>query len=402
MRMPAAALFAAVALGGCNAPDPPGSTGGTHLAPGSCGRGLVVVSTDFASSNISLLGLDGRVLSSSFLSSAGTVDLSARLSGDVALPTAGAAGDEVVIIDQKVSVLSFVGVANADVRGQLAFGAGENPHDYLVLGADRAVVSRYDRGPKGEGSDLVVVRPKTGETLRTVSLAPAMTGVDAKFLPTPWHLLPRGGEVIVTLNVENAAHTESAAARLAVVDPESGEVKQVLPLPGLHECNGIAPSPDGSRLALACTGSFIGTADANPAESALVLLETEPKLKEIERIAADGAPFGYGVGWVSSHSLLAVTLGALDSSGLDTIRKDALLEIDLDTKERRTVLESVSQPFELRDVRCASACGACFLSDHERGVVHRVPVGEDGHAGTPQPIVVDSEIGLPPYVLGQF
>jgi len=48
-------------LTACGAPDPPGSTGGTDATVGRCGRGLVVVSTDYQSTNMSLLSTGGVV-----------------------------------------------------------------------------------------------------------------------------------------------------------------------------------------------------------------------------------------------------------------------------------------------------------------------------------------------------
>ena len=64
------AILAAAALLACDVPEPPGPTGGTTEPLGRCGRGLAVVSSDFQSTNLSLVGTGGQVLSESFISSA--------------------------------------------------------------------------------------------------------------------------------------------------------------------------------------------------------------------------------------------------------------------------------------------------------------------------------------------
>ena len=163
------AIALAVATMGCNAPLPPGSTGGIDTELGACGRGLVVVQSDYQSTNASLLGLGGQVLSSSFISSATeSAELAAPLSGDVVVPTTPAFGAEIVLIDRyPASVLTWVRVEDATVRGQLNVGTGfaSNPQDYLLVGDDKAYLSRNERNsqpgaePFDLGSDLLVIDP---------------------------------------------------------------------------------------------------------------------------------------------------------------------------------------------------------------------------------------------------
>ena len=120
-------------LAGCNAPDPPPTTGGTDLPPGACGRGAVVIGSDYQSTNVSLVGVEGEVLSPSFLSSAtSSAGLTAPLSGDVAVPSMPAAGEEIVLLDRyPAAVLTWVDVVTGSVRAQLnvATGFAANPQD---------------------------------------------------------------------------------------------------------------------------------------------------------------------------------------------------------------------------------------------------------------------------------
>ena len=138
-------------LGGCGASAPPGNTGGTTVPPGECGRGIVVVSSDYASTNVSFVGLDGGVLSPSVVSSATTTTgLSSPFSGDVVLPTMPAFGDRIVLIDRyPASVLTWVDVVSGAVASQLAVATGfvANPQDYLEASSSRAYVTRYESNP---------------------------------------------------------------------------------------------------------------------------------------------------------------------------------------------------------------------------------------------------------------
>ena len=58
-----------LALCACGAPRTTPDNQGVSVAPGPCGRGLLVVESDYQSSNVSALGLDDSVLSPSLASS---------------------------------------------------------------------------------------------------------------------------------------------------------------------------------------------------------------------------------------------------------------------------------------------------------------------------------------------
>jgi hypothetical protein len=394
------ALFALAFVAGCGAPEPPGSTGGTNVTPGACGRGLVVVSTDYQSSNVSLVGLDGAVLSSSFISSATTdAQLSAKLGGDVVPPTPLMGQGSIVLLDRYPNaVLTWLDVKSAKVTGQLSAGTKTNSRDYLELGPDKAYVTRLDTSA-GIGSDILVLDPTQRVVTGSIELGATMTGEPAELGPAPNRLLEAQGKVVVSLLATTSDHQKTAASRLVQLDPDTDSILSVLVLDGLYECNGLALSPDAERVALSCSGRFNGSSKSTLSESGLVVVELAPQLKESFRMPATSAPFGFAVAWAGPHTLVTNTFGAF-ADGSAPERPDRIVEIDTETNETHTLLEAAA--FTLSDVRCASKCGVCFATDADQAVLRRFAIGDDGHLKPPTSITVDDAIGLPPQALGQF
>jgi hypothetical protein len=393
MRQSSTILALVGALAGCGAPEPPASTGGTAEPVGPCGRGAVVVHTNYSSSNISLVAFDGRVLSPSFFSSAtGELDgLSTPLSGDVLVPTSPHVGSEVVLIDRSpASVLTWVTVATGKARAQLALGDRKNPHDYLELDPTRAYVSRY------EGDDLAIVDPSQPAVIGSIDLRPALSDEGTDYRPGPGRMIAAGGRVYVVLEAYGPKFVGSLPSHLVAIDPQADAISEVLALDGVHGCSGLALSPAEDELALGCSGTWLGTSEPDPATSFVVRVGLSGGLHEIARFAAlafGGAPFGFGIDYASEQALVAVRFG--NESG----RPDSLLEIDLDNGQGRELL--TTEAFALGDARCAADCNVCFATDAARSVVHRFEVTE-GHVGAATEIVADDVTGLPPLWLGRF
>ncbi len=424
---PLALVIAAATQGACGAPEPPSSTGGTDVAVGPCGRGLAVVSTDFQSTNVSLLGTAGQVLSESFLSSASAdAQLSSPLSGDVVAPTDPQLGPEIVLLDRyPASVLTWVDVVTGTVRGQLdvATGFAANPQDYVAVSETKAYVSRYEGNPTpgvelfDEGNDLLVVDPRGPKIVGRVDLLPAMDDAPG-FLPHANRMVTQGDRLYVLLSAYDGAYTDSAPSRLVTVDVSTDTVLGVTVLDGLHGCAGLAIAPRYASsgqpvaspdLAVACSGKFDG-ANASPSEAGVVVLSTQADLPtETTRWAAAdllGQPLGPSLDFVDEGHLLVMALGSFEPPILD-----AAFELAIHTGELREILRSEAQPFELGDVRCLTAvtgaetpadgCGGCFIADGERSRLHRLAVEGSGLVLAAS-LVVDTSIGLPPRVLGRF
>jgi hypothetical protein len=392
-------------LAACNVPEPPGSTGGTDEPSGPCGRGFAVVNSDFQSTNVSLVALDGRVLSSSFISSATpSVALSSAVSNDVVLPTSPQVADELVIIDRfGTDVLTWVNVADASVVKQLSLSEKTNPHDIIQLDAHKAYVTRFDPAGDGEGDDLVVIDPSVPSSVSRISLEPAMVGEDPKYLARPNRGALVGDRVVVVLESYTLSFDDSAPSRVIAIDPTTDLIVDTLVLDGLEGCDGLAVAEDDDRIALSCLGSFGGTLDATLAESGVVLIGTAGKLKEIARFPAAAiteTPLGFGIAFASPSLVVGTSSGLQAANAMPS----TAFELDLETGQSRVLVEG--DPIGggdggIVDVECATGCGVCVIADSHRGVLlhHRLDAGK---LGSPRQIRVDESIGLPPQFLGRF
>jgi hypothetical protein len=407
------ALVVSWALGACDVAAPPGTTGGVDWddSDGACARGLGVIETDYASTNVSALALDGTVLSSRFIaSSSESAGLTAALGGDVVLPTMPPLEPQMVLIDRLPGgVLTWVALRTGEVRAQLSVATGfsANPHDYLEVSSKKAYVTRFGhnfdagREPFDGGSDVLVVDPSKPEIIGRIDLRPYVT--EAGFLPRPDRLARVGDRVVVLLVAYDESFTHSAESRLALIDVESDAVIASHTLSGLHGCGALALGPDGTTLAVACAGEFGGDSVPDTSSSGIALVRTEPSLSTLKTISAEqlgGDPVGYGISFASQEVLLVDTFGRFDGPD-GPARPDQLMSVELESGETEVLLESKATPFSLGDIACASACGVCFAADASRegGVVHRFGV-EDGRIVRDQAIVVEKAVGLPPRRLG--
>lgn len=393
---------------GCGAPEPPGSTGGTNVEPGPCGRGVAVVHTDYQSTNVSLRGFDGELLSASFISSATAgAKLSAKLTGDVVPPTSISSGPSLVLIDRyPAAVLTWVDVKSAKVSAQLSVRSGfdANPRDYLALSETEAWVTRMNpspdpkAGPLDRGNDVLVLDLAGPAPVASIDLGPAMAGEGSEFLARPDRLVRAGGRVLVTLLGQTKDFEDAAPSRLVALDPATRAITEVLVLDGLYECNGLALAPDGQRVAVSCTGRFHGGQEPAVAESGVVVVALGPELEEERRVAAlPDAPFGFSVAWAGPNTLVANTFGRVSPA-----KADQLVEIEVESGASRVLLESKGEPFTLGDVSCGAPCKTCFAADAGRGVVHAFDVDASGKLGEPRALEMDDPIGLAPRFLGQF
>jgi hypothetical protein len=171
----------------------------------------------------------------------------------------------------------------------------------------------------------------------------------------------------------------------------------VLKFDGIYGCGSIAASPDGSKLAVTCSGRTDENFDPILAESAVVLLEVGEDLKEARRIPATtlgmGAA-GFSTSFADDNTLLVNTLGNL--KGLE----DAVVRIDLRSEDVGIILRRPA--FMLSELTCATGCGACFVTDGDQGKIVRFEVGADGSVQESTAFEAETSIGLLPRALGRF
>jgi len=403
-------------LGACGAPRVTPDTQGVSVKPGPCGRGLVVIESDYQSSNVSLLDFDGRVLSESLLSSStASSGFGVQLSGDVVAPSSQQDGAEIVLIDRyPAGVLRFVELASARVTAELSVATGfrANPQDYLRLTPERAYVARYEANANAgreawdDGADILVVDPSVPAITGRIDLAEALAGEPARFSAHPARLLNVSGRVFALLAAYANDYASGTASRLVELDPATDSLLSTLVLEGLRGCTSLAVSPDQKTLAVACTGDDLRSKQPKLDGSGLALLDIEntPQLaRRFDAAELGDAVLGFGLAYATPEKLLFSTLGHFDDSGAPAAQ-DALLRLDTSSGQVEELLRSDGEPFTLGGAQCAVPCGVCFATDAKRaaGSVLRFVVDPDGNFAPPKAIRAETRVGLPPRYLGVF
>ncbi|HYQ25912.1 MAG TPA: hypothetical protein VER04_01795 [Polyangiaceae bacterium] len=402
-------------LSGCSAPRVSPESHGVSVAPGACGRGLVVVESDYQSCNVSLLDFEGQVLSES-LASSRTVSagFGVALSGDVVTPTSPQDGSEIVLIDRyPAGVLRFVELTTAHVRAELSVATGfpSNPQDYLPLTSARAYVARYNANPNpgrqawDAGGDILVVDPSVPAITGSIDLSAALAGERAQFTPHPARLLNVSGRAFALLAAYADDYKSGTSSRLVELDPESDSLISTLVLDGLRGCVSLALSPDERQLAVSCTGVDLKNGKIQDSGLALLDIEGAPRLEQRFDAAEFGDnPLGFAVSYAAPGVLLFNTLGHFDQESGELRALDSLLRLDTVSGQFDELLQSAGEPFTLGGVQCVPSCGACFAADakRSRGSVLRFAIDSTGNFAAPTAIRAETRVGLPPRYLGVF
>ena len=408
-------LLLGMVAAACNVEPLGGPTGGISVIrePG-CPAAVIVVMSDFVSTQVALSALDGETLSASFVStaSAGTSGLSFALSGDVAVPSTRPPSGRVVLVDRfGTNVVTWLDPETARVLAQLPVGTGfqSNPQDYLELDARRALVSRWDENaapgtqPFDAGGDLLVIDTQTPAITKAIALPR-----EGDVPPRPGSLSLVGDAAVVTLERLARDFKSAGDAVLVGVDPASERVAWQLVLPGLENCGGLTLSPSGRSAALACTG-FIdreGRAE-NLAQSAVVVFDvTRNPPSELRRFPASvfaGEPVQSELEFFSETGVLVKTQTTFGGT-----RNNRLLALDLESGDAVTLVEADSdsrdggQGIVYGGILCTPGCGnVCLLADADRGILRRFAIA-NGALEPLSSVRVEHEVGLPPRGLGSF
>jgi hypothetical protein len=396
---------------GCGAPDPPPETGGASLPVGPCGRGVIVVSSDYQSTNVGLFDWDGVERSGSVVSSgSSSPGLSTALSGDVTAPTSLQPGRRFALIDRfPASVLTWVDVETGEVTGQLSVQTGfaANPQDYALVASDKAYVSRYEPNPSpgaepfDGGSDVLIVDPSAPSIVGRIDLGFAVEDQSPALFARPSRIVTDLERAYVLLSPYSIDFTESGEATLAEIRVATDEVIGALRLPGLHGCKGLALSPLGDAVAVSCSGSFEGSNSPTLDTAGVVVIDLGAESGGmVERVRISGAKLGappaFSIGFASDERVIVPTFGALGNDGT-TVLEDQVLELALDTGVITRL--AARPPFSLGEVRCGAACGRCFVADADQGALIQLDI-ESGVAAVGSSDPVFPELALPPRYLG--
>lgn len=401
---------------GCGVDSESNDTGG--IDPGSSPapvRGFAVVNSDYDSASVSLLSPSGEVLSASFISSASAdPGLSAALSGDLVLPTTTVTGPELVLVDRLPgSVITWVNLETATVRAQLSVATGftSNPHEYVPYSATKAFVTRFEVNLASgaeeydQGDDVLVVDPERAAITARIDLGPAMAGEPAGFFATPDRALMAGGKLRVLALGFNDDLSERVASRLITIDPESHAIEHVLVFEGMNSCGGLALSPDGTELAVACNGAF-GTdpAEGFPDSGVLVVALGDEPVETARWTSPElGITQVNNLEWVGRDHVALVTYGRYNEDRSAVVAKDGARTLDV---RAGTITEPwlESRPFRLGELACSLSHQTCLLADAETdgGVVQILHVDDAGTVTSGGSVKPDAGSGLPPRYLGTY
>jgi hypothetical protein len=211
-----------------------------------------------------------------------------------------------------------------------------------------------------------------------------------------------GDQVLVNLERYSADFSTTGEAMWAAVSIADQSLAWVEALEGLKECGRPTLSPDGTILAMACTGriEFDGASE-DIDQSAFVLFDpTQNPPVEVGRYAAEdlaGEPLQDDVAFASDGLLLFKTQTPWGGA-----TNNRLLMLDLETDDVSELLEARPDPdlggkgIAYGSMRCAPGCSnLCLMTDSDRGVLQRLRVKADG-VTVLTPVRVEDSVGLPP------
>jgi hypothetical protein len=410
VRLTVGASLVALGLFACNVPSPPASTGGVILpsvdAEGgaACERGVVVVTSDYRSTNIVVSTLDGTTLSGSFVSSGATKPgLALALSGDVDVPFVPPASGRLLILDRYgTNVLTWMNLGTAGVLAQLPIGTGfeSNPHDYIEVDSTRAYVSRFGTNPNpnqqpfDQGGDVLVV----DTTLPAIKGRIAIPEENPVLQPCPDSMAWIGSEVVLTLGRWSADFSQVGDGRFVGLSPATNTIDWTVNVAGLQSCGRVAVSPSGKSAAIACSSQEnMSTHQFDPTQSDIVIYDStrSPPL-EVQRLGLGmklNAGLQTDIAFASDDILVATTYGGSATPG------DTVFSVSVTTGEV-TELGQATMPYVFEGLHCSPGCGdVCLLSDAERTKLRRWQLVGATMAPLAD-VTVDTIVGLPPRDIG--
>lgn len=330
--------------------------------------------SDYTSSSLTLLDAEGRALAEGWVDSGSRAPgLVTALSNDVELPTRQADGESLTYLDRFRSDVvsrfclrdgSLLGQVRTHRSGEGRVGYSSNPQDVVFLSPAEAWVSRFEPNLDPQAAEI----DRGNDLLRLAADEMSLPGeridlsaFDAqgealgqgerpKIYARPSRMLRFGRWIAVALARLSIDFRAAAEGRIALVDPQRGEVRAI-ELSGLKNCGRLTPSPEHAEVAfVACIGFALPWGDEAQirATSGIVRLRFDPASDQVwvDRIwrSAEGV----------DRPLALQQLVALDSSRVVATAwgklqggpGDVLYRVDLESGEALPLYES-SEAFAL-------------------------------------------------------
>ena len=410
------------------------------LAPMPDEVGFAVVTSDYGSTALALLGRDGTVVTEAWVDS-GTVaaGITAALGGDVVLPSEPLGRREVAFIDRLgVDVLTMLALDDGEVKAQLrtqlptvagTAGYRANPQDAVPIGDDALVVSRLEPNHEphaaelDRGNDLLVLRRDSGAFLGRISLAVLDGTVDGELAyARPAHLARAGSHLVIGTMRMTTDFMATAEGAIGLVDGErlatavamaagsSGlarlddVVVRPLRMDGLESCTDVRVIPGNSeRVAVLCSGPGFGDVEARRRRAGIAIVELgdDPGGGEATVVAtwrgdvnSVALPPSNGLIPISDQLLVFVAMGKLNTPEDPGEADDQLQLLDLRRGETAVLLEAA--PFSLGRGAYDEEQRLVVIPDGDRMVIHRYEFRADDSVVALASVPMDGCRGLPP------
>ncbi|MCB9557617.1 MAG: hypothetical protein H6707_16025 [Deltaproteobacteria bacterium] len=270
--------------------------------------GLVAINSDYQTSSLALIDAKTNAVTKDDCVNSGTTSpqLTAALSGDLALPSQPLPGNKLVIIDRKNATLTWVNPQSCAVDRQINVGTGfaANPQDLVVVNG-KIYVARLEKNTKptadpkdyDDGSDLLIVDDKTGSIDGRIDLSSYATTAAKPVWPRPSRLLVANGKIYVSLNNlgPNYAADEFGHGRVLEIDPGTNTVSKTFDLPSLSNCVGLSVSAQPGGLVLVCNGNFMAAKQLDDSGVAWIPLQAGAPPQKVVLAKAAGGPLGFSL-----------------------------------------------------------------------------------------------------------
>jgi hypothetical protein len=326
-------------------------------APGRTGPAFAVINSDWSSTSISLLDLEGNVLADNYLNSGSRpAGLVTALSGDVELPKQSGESGVLVILDRfRTDVVTRVRLSDGVILGQVkthtppeqdtTSSYSSNPHDYIYIDAETAYVTRGEpnidsnASPIDLGDDLFRINPttmqRTGERIDLGVLDQQVMGANGMVTAyaRPSRMVRLGRTVIVGIGRSAFDFKAVGDGVVALVDLDT-RVVTGFAIPGLKNCTDVETVPnDTDTVLVSCSGDWSTGSKATAGLALVGVSNGAVQIEHIWRAANDAAATPLTSATVSLGGTL-VGAAANDYSGSGT---DVYAVLDLATGSKTTI-----------------------------------------------------------------